>query len=222
MIPDTWFVSRRILAFDITESGLMTSRHVAGPRLLIRGGSIAAEQGVGHGYVDRIRDVCDRRGFDLVNRSRPRDTSFDGIWTFDEDIAPYRPRILMIHFGLDDAFLPVYRSEFKENLVRMVRQARELFDPVILMPTSHTFENPYEMDAVYIYYRTIREVCQDLDCEMIAVHTWWAGYLQERALRSRDLTQEDARLPNERGHAVFAEAVMPALKRAFERVARAG
>jgi len=104
----------------------------------------------------------------------------------------------------------------------MVRQARELFDPVILMPTSHTFENPYEMDAVYIYYRTIREVCQDLDCEMIAVHTWWAGYLQERALRSRDLTQEDARLPNERGHAVFAEAVMPALKRAFERVARAG
>lgn len=60
---------------------------------------------------------------------------------------------------------------------------RELFDPGHPHAHVHTFENPYEMDAVYIYYRTIREVCQDLDCEMIAVHTWWAGYLQERALK---------------------------------------
>jgi len=188
------------------------------PRVLVRGGSIAAGVGVSRGYVEIVRDVCRERGVDLINRSRPGENSFDGIGTFHEDIAPFRPELLVIHFGIDDAFFPVYRSEFKENLVRMVRLARELFDPLILMPTSHTFDNPYEMDAVDIYYRTIREVCQDLDCRMVAVHTWWAGYLLDKRLQTADLVQKDARLPNEKGHEVLAEAMVPALERAIDRV----
>lgn len=188
------------------------------PKLLVRGGSIAAGTGVSRSYVDHVQALCVHGGMKLINRSRPHDNSFDGIWTFHEDVAPFRPDILMIHFGIDDAFFPVYRSEFKENLVRMVRQARELFNPIILLPTSHTFDDPYEMDAVNIYYRTIREVCLDLGCEMIAVHTWWAGYLQEHGLKNEELVMEDSRLPNDRGHAVFAEAVTPALVRAIGRV----
>jgi lysophospholipase L1-like esterase len=188
------------------------------PKLLVRGGSIAAGVGVGRGYVDRVLEYCYHRGIELIDRTRHGDNSFDGIGTFHEDIAPHRPEILMIHFGVEDAFFPVYRSEFKENLVRMVRLARELFDPFILLPTSHTFVDPYEMDAVNIYYRTIREVCQDLGCEMAAVHTYWAGYLQDHGLKNADLVQGDGRLPNERGHAVLAEAMMPVVERAISRV----
>ncbi len=183
------------------------------PVWLIRGGSIAAGAGVSRGYVDILRPSCEALGFEVVNRSRKADNSFDGVRTFDEDIAPFAPRVLLIHFGIDDAFFPVYRSEFKENLVRMVRRAREHFDPLILLPTSHTFDDPYEMDAVNIYYRTIREVSQDLDCSMIAVHTWWAGYLHEHALKNADLVQRDARLLNARGHEVFAQALVPVLGR---------
>lgn len=185
------------------------------PRLLVRGGSLAAGAGVERCYADHVRGLCERRGLAFMNRSRQGDTSFDGIWTFHEDIAPFRPEILVIHFGIDDAFFPVYRSEFKENLVRMVRLAREMFHPIILMPTSHTFDDPYEMDAVNIYYRTIREVCQDLDCEMIAVHTWWAGYLQGHGLSNADLVRNDSRLLNERGHEVMADAMTPSLERAI-------
>ncbi len=114
---------------------------------------------------------------------------------------------------MDDAFYPVYRSEFKENLVRMVRSSRELFNPVIVLPTSHTFDDPYEMDAINIYYRTIREVCIDLDCEMVAVHTYWAGYLQDNELVNKQLVQKDARLPNERGHEIFAKVIINSLER---------
>ncbi len=183
------------------------------PVWLIRGGSIACGAGVSRGYADILRPRCEALGFEVVNRSAERDNSFDGVRTFDEDIAPFAPRVLLIHFGIDDAFFPVYRSEFKENLVRMVRRARELFDPVILMPTSHTFDDPYEMDAVNIYYRTIREVSQDLGCSMVAVHTWWAGYLHEHGLKNADLVQADARLLNARGHEVFAQALVPVLDR---------
>ena len=107
-----------------------------------------------------------RVGVELINRSNPKETSFEGIETFSRDIEPFRPDILILHFGIDDAFSAVYRSEFKENLVHIVRLARASFRPEIFLLTSHTFDNPHEMDAANIYYRTIREVAVDLGCKI--------------------------------------------------------
>jgi lysophospholipase L1-like esterase len=184
-------------------------------KLLIRGGSIAAGFGVARGYVDILKDHYAPRGVEIINSSQARATSFDGIDNFYEDIDPYQPELLMLHFGIDDAYFPVYRSEFKENLVQIVRLARKRFDPAILLPTSHTFENPYDMDAVNIYYRTIREVADDLACEMIPVHTYWAGYLADRGCSPADFVQPDVRYPNEKGHAIFAQAILQRLDRIF-------
>jgi lysophospholipase L1-like esterase len=184
-------------------------------KLLLRGGSISSGAGVSQGYPDTLRGFCESAGIELINRSRPQDTSFDGIWSFYEDIDPFRPDVLLIHFGIDDAFFPVYRSEFKENLVRMVKLARQRFDPLIIMPTSHTFDDPYDMDAVNIYYRTIREVCLDLFCEMIPVHTYWAGYCLDHGTTNASLVQADTRYPNEQGHEIFAEVIIHHLRRIF-------
>ena len=104
---------------------------------------------------------------------------------FDEDIDVYAPDILMIHFGIDDAYQPVYRSEFKENLVQIVRLARKRFNPEIILLTSHPFDNQYEMEMIYIYYRVIREVAVDLSCDLIPVHAYWAGLLKRRDYRLR-------------------------------------
>jgi len=183
--------------------------------LVVRGGSIAAGHGARTGYTEHVRAMCEEAGVNFVNVSRPGETSFDGVWTFDADVAPLRPDILVIHFGIDDAFSSVYRSEFKENLVRMVNAARRDSDTVIVMPTSHTFDDTYEMDAVNIYYRTIREVCQDLGCMLAAVHTFWAGHRMERGVENRDLVQEDPRLPSEEGHRLIARAVTPVISRAI-------
>jgi hypothetical protein len=95
----------------------------------------------------------------------------------------------------------------------MVRAARVLCSPVIVLPTSHTFADPYEMDALNIYYRTIREVSGDLGCEMVAVHTYWAGFLSENPSAQARLVQKDARLPSEQGHGIFAEVILKTLDR---------
>jgi lysophospholipase L1-like esterase len=187
-------------------------------RLLVRGGSIPAGFGTARSYVDILQVFCTMRGIELINRSRVCENSFDGIRSFFEDIDPFRPEILLLHFGIDDAFFPVYRSEFKENLVRIVKAARDRFDPLIIIPTSHTFDDPHEMDAVNIYYRTIREVCLDLSCEMIPFHIYWAGYLEEHGLNNSDLLLKDARHPNERGHEVYAEAIIARLERIIGQV----
>jgi hypothetical protein len=173
-------------------------------RILIRGGSIAAGVGVARGYVDVLRERYAPRGVEVINRSNPKETSFEAIETFSRDIEPFRPEILILHFGIDDAFSAVYRSEFKENLVRIVRLARARLSTAVILPTSHTFDDPHEMAAVNIYYRTIREVAMDLSCEMVPVHTAWAGYLLDRGLSNSALLQADVRLPNEEGHGLYA------------------
>ena len=185
-------------------------------KLLIRGGSIAAGFGVIKSYVGIITESLFKQGIEVINRSRYGETTFDGVGTFDQDIDFFQPDVLLIHFGIDDAFQYVYRSEFQENIVQMIRQARVRFNPIVLLSTSHTFDNPYDMDAVNIYYRSLKIVASDLDCELIPVHHYWAGYLEDYGLRSKDLVLSDSRYPNERGHRVIADAMMKGLNQIFE------
>ena len=120
-------------------------------KILVRGGSIAAGCGVKTNYVDILRRRYLHRNVEIINRSRKRETYFDGVDSFYEDIARSQPGILLLHFGINDAYAAVYRSEFKENLVRSIRLARERFEPVVFLLTSQPFEDPCEMDAVHIY-----------------------------------------------------------------------
>ncbi len=176
--------------------------------ILIRGGSIPAGVGTMRSYVHILRDVFARQGIEVLNRSRAGETSFEGVETFHDDVEPFRPDVLVIHFGIDDAFSAVYRSEFKENLVRMTRMARLCSVPRIFISTSQPFANPFDMESVGIFYRAIREVCTGLDCGLIPVHTFWAGLIEEEGLILSSLVQEDPRLPNEKGHELFARALL--------------
>jgi hypothetical protein len=184
-----------------------------GTRLLIRGGSIAAGCGVARGYADSIRDWCSERGMEFINCSRPGENSFDAVRSFPDDIALFKPDILIIHFGLDDAFGCVYKSEFKENLVQLVRRSRERYQPAIIMLTSQSFERLYYMQPSYFYYQIIRDVCGDLGCELVTVHAQWNQLVMEKGLAHSDLVQENVLYPNERGHEIFAEALIQRLER---------
>ena len=185
-------------------------------KLLIRGGSIAAGHGVTKSYGDIITHSLAGKGIEVINRSRCKETSFDGIGTFREDIDSFQPDILLIQYGVDDAFGYVYRSEFQENIVQMIRLARLRFNPAIYLATSHIFDNPYDMDAVNIFYKSLRIVASDLGCQFIPVHSYWAGYLAEQNLSSKALVLSDSRYPNERGHQVIAEVIIKYLSRIFD------
>jgi hypothetical protein len=113
----------------------------------------------------------------------------------------------MVHFGIDDIYRPVYRSEFKENLVGIVKLSRERFSPEIMLLTSHLFGNPVEMDTARVYYRTIFEVASDLRCTYIPVHLWMYSYMNETGMQLEELVQEDVRLPSIEGHKAYAEIV---------------
>ncbi|MFO7570244.1 MAG: hypothetical protein R6W75_10645, partial [Smithellaceae bacterium] len=66
------------------------------------------------------------------------------------------------------------------------------------------------------FYRSLRIVADDLECELIPIDTRWAGYLQDHHLQSWDLVLPDARYPNDKGHQVVAKSVMSSLNRIIE------
>jgi hypothetical protein len=179
-------------------------------KIVIRGGSVAAGYGVEHGYVDSVREYF--AGIEVINRSRYRETTFDGVASFSEDIEAFHPDVLLFNFGVDDAFQGVYRSEFQENMVQMIRLARSRFDPVMILATSQCFEDPYDMSAAGIFYRSLRIVSRDLGCAFIPVHYHFASYLEDNDRDIKDFVQSDPRYPNEAGHKVIAEIVIERLK----------
>jgi lysophospholipase L1-like esterase len=81
------------------------------------------------------------------------------------------------------------------------------------MPTSQSFESSYYMQPAYFYYQIIRDVCLDLGCEMVPVHSFWNRLVQEGNWRHADLVQQSVLHPNERGHGIFAEALIKRLER---------
>jgi hypothetical protein len=179
-------------------------------RILVRGGSIAAGIGAARSYVDIVRDRFVADGLEVVNVSRARDTSFQAVWDFTGDIEHYRPDLLVLHFGIDDIYRPVYRSEFRENLVQVIRLARVRFNPAIYLMGSHSFPNAPEMDAAWIFYTTMREVAQDLACVFVPVHLFWINHLYETGMKHEEFVQKDERLPNDDGHRLYAAALIRA------------
>lgn len=190
--------------------------------LLVRGGSIPAGKGVKTSYVCLLERPLAAAGFRCVNISRAGETSFEGVATFDEDIVPFRPDIVIVHFGIDDIYRPVYRSEFKENLVHISRRIRVQLNSEVLLLTSHPFENSFEMDTALVYYRTIREVALDLGCHYVPVHLWWISSLVGSGKPHSDAVQHDWRWPNEHGHAIIADTVMNKIRQIISRAGDSG
>lgn len=174
--------------------------------ICIRGGSISAGHSVSRSYVQILSEDEKIRKHSIYNISDSGDTSFQGVWGFDK-ILVCRPDLLILHFGIDDIYYPVYRSEFKENLVRMVQKARAASIPQIILPTLHLVDNPYEMETVSVYTRTVREVALDMNCLLATVHIEWFDYLERTGNPVNSLLGDDERYPNENGHELIAQAI---------------
>lgn len=75
-------------------------------KLLIRGGAIARGKHVAANYSHILSNNQLLNKLEINNISREDDNSFDAVWTFDTDIAPHKPDILLVHYGMNDAYFP--------------------------------------------------------------------------------------------------------------------
>jgi hypothetical protein len=59
-----------------------------------------------------------------------------------------------------------------------------------------------------------RDVCGDLGCGMVTVHTYWNGMVMGKGLNKHsELMQDNVLYPNARGHEFFTHALIQKLER---------
>jgi len=185
-------------------------------KILISGGSIASGYRTDKSYAQIIKESSLMNNVELFNLSEPNENSFYAVRSFDEKVVPVKPEIILIHYGIDDAYHPVYRSEFKENLVQFIRLAQKSFSTEIVLTTSHPFQDEFMMNELNIYYKTIREVAHDLNCGYIPLHILWYSLLDEIQFKHKDCFDIDERYPNNKGHCLYAKAIQPVLLKMIE------
>ena len=175
--------------------------------ILFRGGSPLAERAHVQTFAGLVASDPAFIGHNVYTVAGYGHTTFDLIWDFDEEIQPVEPGLLVLQFGVDDMYRPVYRSEFKENLVQAIRRARLRFNPTILLCTTHLLRTAYENDAAGIYNRTTREVATDLGCHYVSLHLVWMNHLHQKGITVDDLLEDDSRFPSQAGHMVTADTI---------------
>jgi lysophospholipase L1-like esterase len=206
----------------------LSDANEVGP-LIVFGNSIA--EGFIEGVVDTagrystlLRDDLRQReiGTEVVNAGRGGNTSRDGYLRLDEDVLRHEPRIVTVSFGPNDYRLgeggefAVEVNEFGLYLRAIVdRIAASGATPILLTLVPVISERFYAthdralyedlggVDAVReIYDRAVRDVAAETGTVLVDLQTAFGD-------SAVDLMGSDGGHPNERGHRVIANALLP-------------
>lgn len=197
-------------------------------------------------YSERIQDSLTKNGeaIRVLNRGVGGDTTARAKKRFDKDVLAENPAVVVMQFGINDAAVDVWkdppntgprvsRDEYRSNLRAMIEEAHEAGADVILMtPNPLRWQEkmrqrygkpPYDPDDPEGFEKpffrghveAMRSLAEAMDIPLVDIH---ALYL-ERETRTGSPPDElllDGVHPNDAGHALVAEALLPELRLALK------
>ena len=168
---------------------------------------------VSRGYLDYLGEMINERypgcRVDILNRGVPGDTALDGFSRLKRDVLRDRADLVLVQFGLNDAYTGFSPDEFESNLERIISELKSSFDPEIVLLTSVYIKMP-EYRLVLQYYDRIERLAEKYKLSLVKVHRYW----EDRVGAGTDfykLVQADGVHPTEEGYRLFAESVMEIL-----------
>lgn len=192
-------------------------------------------------YAVRLQEALLGMGSSLnvYNAGKGSNTTRDAKARLEADVLKYKPRVLVIQFGLNDATVDVWRDppateprvsidEYEANLRAIIASARQRGVRVILMTTNPLRwterlkelygKPPYDPDSadgfdaplLAKYNERIRSLAKELDTGFIDVHSAFNA-LGGVPGHSLDELLLDGMHPNDRGHTVIANLLVPAI-----------
>lgn len=207
--------------------------------IIMFGDSTTAERAsVGKVYARRIQEKLEgiASSLQVFNAGVGGNTTRDALKRFDKDVMNYKPRVLVMQFGINDAAVDVWKkpaatgprvplAEYLQNLRTMVARARQAGTRVILMtpnpvcwtdrlkdlygrpPYDADSEAGFEKAVLAGYKQELRTLAKELSVPLVDVDLAYA-----EAAAKADTFLLDGLHPNDRGHALVAEQLMPVLR----------
>ncbi len=136
-------------------------------------------------------------GIPIINSGKSGDTTSDALIRLKEDVLDHDPDIVIVALGGNDYFVGNGTEVVRANLTTIIRRIKREGVKVILIGGGREFDPEYE----FIFDRLAKEEGVD-------------GYVPNLTnifLFRKDLLFDDVH-PNERGHQIIANRVLPVLE----------
>lgn len=158
-------------------------------------------------FSERTRCELHRYHDAIINTAAPGDTSRSLLDDFEWRVLRFRPDVVSIMVGLNDAAGGrTRRSEFRDNLKFLVECARSEGALILLHTPPHVdLDRASGRAELRNYVRLIRDVARDLDVACVDHWAYWKKYQESEAGEvAKSWLAADGVHPTAAGHRVMA------------------
>ncbi len=187
-------------------------------------------------YSERVKDALRKRASSLAvyNAGVGGNTTTAARRRFEKDVLAYKPRIVVIQFGINDSAIDVWKkppakkprvsiNDFEANLRYMVSTLQKSGARPILMTTNPLRwrkntktlygrppyqpdqENGFEQPTLLAYNERVRQLAQAMHVPLVDIHAAFSARNAEKLLL-------DGMHPNDAGHALITELLVPVIR----------
>jgi len=187
-------------------------------------------------YAERVQEALQSIGSSLSvhNAGVSGNTTRNARARLARDVLAHKPRVVVIQFGINDAAVDVWKTppatasrvplpEYVENLRWMITTLREHQAQPILMTTNPTRWTPklrelygkppylpaeadgFDRPVLSRYNEAVRKLAVELSVPLVEVHDAFAA-------RNPDKLLLDGMHPNDSGHRLTAELLVPVIR----------
>lgn len=165
---------------------------------------------VNKGYPDYLAELISsiypESRVKILNRGVPGDTALDGFSRIKRDVSRDRADLVLVQFGLNDAYTGFSPDEFEANMERIINELKYSFNPEIALLTSVYIKMPEYRDVLQ-YYDRVLMLAEKYSLPVAQVHKYWEAKVAG-GVDFYKLVQGDGVHPTEEGYRLFAEGVM--------------
>lgn len=212
--------------------------------IVMFGDSTTAPRGSLRVYSTRVETALQSIGSSLGvhNAGIGGNTTRDALKRLQADVLKYKPRIVVMQFGINDSAVDVWKkppattprvalAEYLGNLRKMITAARKQGAKVILMTTNPLRwtaklkelygKPPYQADAedgfdsatLAGYNEALRQLAAELKVPLVDVRAAYPGFAAKHQTTVEGMLL-DGMHPNDLGQQLVAELLVPAIREA--------
>lgn len=163
-----------------------------------------------YGFLDYLSIMLNNKFpgslFKISNRGIPGDTAKNGLRRVDHDVIGSLPDLVLIQFGLNDAYTDFSPEDFHKNIDSIILKIKENTSSEIALLTSSAILDQEENRIIKKFYMKIKESGKRFNIPVASVDEYWQKKISS-GINHRELVQSDGVHPTEKGYELMAEAV---------------
>lgn len=211
--------------------------------IIMFGDSTTAERsGIKKVYAVRVQEALQSvaSNIEVFNAGIGGNTTRDARRRFQADVLQYKPRLIVMQFGINDSAVDVWKkppataprvpmAETLTNLRSMITEARAQQTRVILMTTNPLrwtsklkdlygkppyqpeAEDGFESPFLLSYNDAIRQLAKEMDVPLVDVHAAYPAFAAKHKTTIAQILP-DGMHPGELGHLLVAEQLVPVVR----------